>query len=157
MADETRKVVKFYGYRHPLSNFYKSDFRIGSFIYPTVEHYFQSQKSISHHEKLEIIMADTPKEAKDMGKHVKIKNDWESKRLLYMWKGLGAKFTQNEYLKKYLLDTGDAELIEDSPYDPFWGRGKDRNGKNMMGKMLMELRKELKGEEDQNASQRGTG
>jgi len=102
-------------------------------------------------------MADTPKEAKDMGKHVKIKNDWESKRLLYMWKGLGAKFTQNEYLKKYLLDTGDAELIEDSPYDPFWGRGKDRNGKNMMGKMLMELRKELKGEEDQNASQRGTG
>ena len=45
---------------------------------------------------------------------------------------------------KYLLDTKDAELVENSPIDSYWGRGKDWNGENKLGKMLMKLREEIK-------------
>ena len=146
MTDE--KQVKFYGYKHPLSNFYESNFRIGTFIYPTVEHFYQSQKSDDHYERLDILMADSPKEAKQMGRDIETpRENWEEKRLIYMWKGIHAKFTQNKNLKKYLLDTKDAELIENSPVDPFWGRGKDWEGENKLGKMLMMLRKEMGNDE----------
>jgi N-glycosidase YbiA len=140
----TEKQIKFHGYKHPLSNFYESNFRIGTFIYPTVEHYYQSQKSNDSYERMDILMADTPKEAKEMGKYIEdIKENWDDKKLIYMWKGLYAKFTQNHHLKKYLLDTKDVELVENSPVDSYWGRGKNWDGENKLGKMLMKLREEI--------------
>jgi ribA/ribD-fused uncharacterized protein len=51
-----------------------------------------------------------------------------------------AKFTQHDDLKKVLLDTGDAELIEDTTSDYYWGNGTNGTGKNMLGKILMETR-----------------
>jgi hypothetical protein len=39
---------------------------------------------------------------------------------------------------------GDRELIEDSWRDDFWGWGPHRNGKNMLGKLWMEIRSELR-------------
>jgi len=57
---------------------------------------------------------------------------------------LRAKFTQHEDLKKILLDTGDRELIEDSPVDYQWGCGKDGTGQNLLGKALVEIRQELR-------------
>ena len=141
---EEKKIIKFHGYKNPLSNFYESNFRIGTFIYPTVEHFYQSQKSDDAYERMDILMADTPKEAKQMGKEIEVpRNNWDEKKLIFMWKALYAKFTQNKELKKYLLDTDPAELIEDSPWDSFWGRGKDWNGENKLGKMLMKLRKDI--------------
>jgi len=74
-------------------------------------------------------------------KLVSIRQDWEDIKVDVMRCGLMAKFTQNENLKKLMLSTGDAELIEDSPYDGFWGAA--NNGKNMLGKLLMEVRREL--------------
>lgn len=52
------------------------------------------------------------------------------------------KFDQNPYLKEKLLSTGDAELIEDSPEDMFWG-GALEGSKNTLGGLLMELRDQL--------------
>ncbi|KAG6331540.1 hypothetical protein ID866_7550 [Astraeus odoratus] len=43
-----------------------------------------------------------------------------------------------------LLGTGDAELIEDSPRDYFWGIGADKTGRNELGKALQRLRQELR-------------
>ena len=41
------------------------------------------------------------------------------------------KFTQNEQLKNKLVETGNAELIEDSgANDEFWGNGEKGNGVN---------------------------
>lgn len=74
-------------------------------------------------------------------KLVSIRQDWEAVKVNVMRCGLTEKFTQNENLKKLLLSTGDAELVEDSPYDAFWGAA--NNGKNMLGKLLMEARHEL--------------
>lgn len=50
------------------------------------------------------------------------------------------KFDQHPELKGKLMATGEAEIIEDSKTDAFWGIGKKGTGKNMLGKMLMELR-----------------
>ena len=42
------------------------------------------------------------------------------------------------------LATGDEELVEDSPNDYYWGRGRSGTGKNMLGRILMEVRDELR-------------
>ena len=54
-----------------------------------------------------------------------------------------AKFSQHEVLLKLLLATGDAELVEDSESEPFWGVGHDGQGFNWAGRILMEVRAKL--------------
>ena len=65
-----------------------------------------------------------------------------------------SKFYQNTKLKEKLLATGNKTLAEASPKNNHWGIGcqmyskmatnKNGWGKNLMGKLLMEVRKELK-------------
>ena len=43
-------------------------------------------------------------------------------------------------IRQILLDTLDAEIIEDSPVDYFWGCGIDRTGTNHLGRILMQVR-----------------
>ncbi|GIQ86703.1 hypothetical protein KIPB_008604 [Kipferlia bialata] len=50
------------------------------------------------------------------------------------------KFLQCENLRSILMQTGERRLVEDSPFDSFWGIGKDRKGTNMLGVILMEIR-----------------
>jgi ribA/ribD-fused uncharacterized protein len=70
-----------------------------------------------------------------------IRADWDDVRNDVMYLALTAKFTQNENLKKLLKDTGDAEIIEASPRDDYWGWGKNKDGQNMLGKLLMKCRR----------------
>ncbi|KXN80794.1 Swarming motility protein YbiA [Leucoagaricus sp. SymC.cos] len=56
------------------------------------------------------------------------------------------KFTQHDDLRAELLATGDAELMEDSDKDSFWGIGADRRGSNELGKALERLRSKLRRE-----------
>ena len=66
-----------------------------------------------------------------------------------------AKFSQNEKAQYYLLSTGDKILAEASPYDTIWGIGLEASdfdstnpdrwpGKNLLGKVLMRVREELR-------------
>ena len=59
---------------------------------------------------------------------------------------LRAKFTQHPALRSLLVGTGDAELIEHTANDRYWADGGDGRGKNMLGKLLMELRAHLRTE-----------
>lgn len=61
-----------------------------------------------------------------------------------MDEALWCKFTQHSDLKAELLSTGDAELVEDSDKDAFWGVGADRRGRNELGKALERLRAKLR-------------
>ena len=54
-----------------------------------------------------------------------------------------AKLKQNPYVKHKLLQTGTRKIVEDSPKDDFWGWGKNKDGKNHLGKIWMKLRAEL--------------
>src|SRR5690606_8356964 len=73
------------------------------------------------------------------------REDWDSVKLKVMREILRAKADQHEYVRRKLLATGDRELIEDSWRDDYWGWGPNRAGQNMLGKLWMEVRGELKG------------
>jgi ribA/ribD-fused uncharacterized protein len=85
-------------------------------------------------------------EAARMGRDRKhrIRRDWDSRRAAVMREGLRAKFTQHEDLRRLLLSTEDAKLVEHTERDDFWGDGGDGSGANMLGRLLMELRDELR-------------
>ena len=65
-----------------------------------------------------------------------------------MYKALIAKFTQHEDLKEQLIATGNSFLVEHTKRDKYWGDGgdggNDTKGRNMLGKLLVQVRNELK-------------
>ena len=93
-------------------------------------------------------------EAKRRG--VVLRDDWEEHKLEVMEYVLRAKFDQHPALKRLLLETGDKPIYEISPYDTYWGTGRDGKGKNVLGKMLVSLRNEYR-EPELEAAQMLTG
>ncbi len=77
--------------------------------------------------------------------------DWDQVKVQIMRSILRAKVDQHEYVRRKLLATGERELVEDSWRDPFWGWGPNRDGQNMLGKLWMEIRAELRAQEPGNA------
>lgn len=75
------------------------------------------------------------------------RKDWDAIKVDVMREILRAKVDQHEYVRRKLLATGDRELVEDSWRDPFWGWGSNRDGQNMLGKLWMQLRAELRAEQ----------
>lgn len=133
------------------SNFWRAIIAIDGKVYPTTEHYFQAQKyaTVNPERAEQIRTAPDPRTAADFGRNRKypIRQDWESVKDEVMMTALRAKFTQHPKLGELLLSTGDEELIEDTTYDYYWGWGTNRNGKNMLGKLLVRLRTELRNQQ----------
>ena len=69
--------------------------------------------------------------------------DWDDVKVEIMRGILKAKVDQHEYVRRKLLETGTRELVEDSWRDDFWGWGPNKDGKNMLGRIWMEIRDEL--------------
>jgi ribA/ribD-fused uncharacterized protein len=69
--------------------------------------------------------------------------DWDDIKVEVMRRILRAKANQHEYVRRKLLETGSRELIEDSWRDGFWGWGPNKDGRNMLGKLWMEIRAEF--------------
>ena len=55
------------------------------------------------------------------------------------WPRYGTNSRRTRDYSRYLLQTGDKILIEDSPYDNFWGVGSDGKGRNQLGRCLMDI------------------
>lgn len=72
-----------------------------------------------------------------------IRSTWSDEKLSVMEDIIRHKLAQHPYIKRYLLESGDATLVEDSPKDSFWGRGPDWKGQNHLGRLWMKLRSEL--------------
>jgi len=130
---------------YQFSNFSGFGFTLDSVRWKTMEHYFQAMKFINTPQYEKIVNAGSPKQAKDLGqsRNTPIRKDWEDVKENIMLTGLREKFKNNE-LKELLIKTGKKKLIENSPYDKYWGIGKDGKGKNRLGELLMKLREELK-------------
>lgn len=145
-----RGVKGKYGF---LSNFALYAITIDHKLWSTVEHYFQAQKFPASHSKYaeKIRKAPTPSEAKRLGtsRAVPIKANWDDIRDDVMQLALYQKFSRHRNIRLKLLATGDEELVEDAPWDPYWGNGKDGVGKNRLGVLLMELRQCLQLKLDQ--------
>lgn len=143
-----REVIHFYsttGEYGCFSNFSRHPVFLKQKRWPTTEHYFQAQKFAGEPDEEEIRMAKTAMIAARMGRDRKrpLRRDWESVKNQVMLEALRAKFTQHEDLKAILLGTGDAQLVEHTERDAYWGDGGDGSGKNRLGQLLMQVRAEL--------------
>jgi ribA/ribD-fused uncharacterized protein len=78
----------------------------------------------------------------------KYRPDWDEVKVGIMREILRAKVAQHLYVHRKLLATGDRELVEDSWRDDFWGWGPNRDGQNMLGRLWMEIRDELRLEQE---------
>ena len=127
------------------SNFAPSPMVIRGKRYASVEHYFQSMKFVSPMWQEAIRVAPTPARAKQLGasKEYEIRDDWQKVKDGFMLEALRAKFQQNAGLLQQLKDTGARPLVEAGP-DAYWGEGRLKNGKNRLGKLLMQVREEMR-------------
>ncbi|OBZ66185.1 Swarming motility protein YbiA [Grifola frondosa] len=119
--------------------------------YPTSEHLFQSLKFQAHRPLLaEHIRtcSDRPSMAFSEARRFQpeVRPDWKQVNIAMMDEVLSYKFRQHADLKQELLMTRDAELVEDSDKDAFWGVGPDGKGRNELGKALERLRARLRRE-----------
>jgi ribA/ribD-fused uncharacterized protein len=143
-----------------LSHFYPSPIVLEGETWPTVEHFYQAQKSDDRGYREAIRSAGSPGKAKRLAAHpdaprrishsswfrksaVRPRVDWHDVKLAVMRQADWAKFNQNPQLAAMLLATGSATLIEDSSSEPFWGLGRDGDGQNWAGRVLMEVRERL--------------
>ena len=129
-----------------LSNFAPFPINLDGKRWPTSEHYFQAQKFDDPAYRLKIRKANSPMIAATLGRDrkQKIRRDWESAKVGIMSFAVLAKFTQHEELRVLLLSTGDAEIVEHTENDAFWGDGGDGGGENMLGQILMRVRASLR-------------
>lgn len=114
--------------------------------WPSAEHYFQAMKFSAHPDYQETIRAaKTAATAKKLGKTTDIpaQADWLKYRDEVMLDILRIKFAKDP-LKSKLLETGDALIRDTSPQDNYWGIGRSGRGTNKLGKLLMQVRQELK-------------
>ncbi|MBE6268346.1 MAG: NADAR family protein [Bacteroidales bacterium] len=143
-----------------LSQWYDCYFEVDGVMYHTTEQYMMASKArlFNDEETLRKIMeAYNPHDYKKLGRKVSGFDGerWDAVKYDIVVEGNIAKFSQNAALKEFLLSTGDAILVEASPYDEVWGIGLDREtamkatvnewrGENLLGCALMDVRDRLR-------------
>ncbi|MDR4955129.1 NADAR family protein [Chryseobacterium sp. ES2] len=142
------------------SQWFPGRFEENGIIYKTAEHYMMAGKARLFNDpetEAEILKADTPNQAKALGRKVKNFDPkrWDEHKFELVTQGNLLKFSQNQKFKYFLLSTGDKILVEASPYDRIWGIGMLEtdnraenpllwNGENLLGFALMEVRDQLR-------------
>lgn len=124
------------------SNFSHHPFELDGKLWKTSEHYFQSQKFIGTPYEDEIRLVESPMVAAKLGRDRSkpLRTDWEIVKDNIMRKAVLEKFKTHQDIQQLLLSIGTNEIIEKTQNDYYWGCGKDGTGKNMLGKILMEVR-----------------
>lgn len=146
------EILGFFGEYNWLSNFYKSPILIDGILYPSSEHAYMAMKVLDRGTRMKIAEFKTSAEAKRFGQKIPLRPNWDQLKLVFMYKVLYAKFSQNKTLHEKLIKTGDKYLEESNWWrDTYWGvYWKDgipegnREGQNMLGKVLMAVREELR-------------
>lgn len=168
-VDERLKYIFFWGHRPRrdgqmsqscFSQWWEESFTVEGVAYKSAEHWMMAGKAkLFDDEEVfqKIIECRTPAEAKKWGRKVRnFDNDtWLKNRYEIVREGNLHKFSQNEAMKTFLLNTGERILVEASPVDAIWGiglaadfRGVENphhwKGLNLLGFVLMEVRDELR-------------
>jgi ribA/ribD-fused uncharacterized protein len=76
---------------------------------------------------------------KNFQKLVKPRADWDAIKDKMMLFCLREKFKQNSHCYNVLCNTQDAQLVECSNRDHYWGDGGDGSGSNVLGKLLTQV------------------
>lgn len=111
-------------------------------LFPNREAYYQAHKTKEAEQRAKIINALDPYKSKYFGSAksgCKIIEGFDDKRERIMRKAIRYQMAQNPTLSRLLLATK-GTLIEEAPWDDYFGSGRDGDGKNIHGKLLMEYR-----------------
>ncbi len=140
-----------------------SPFAVDNVCYLTAEHWMMAKKAELFVDKdicRKILSTESPAEVQILGK--KVKNfdltEWKKYQSGIVEEGNFHKFSQNEEMKSFLLDTGNKVLVEASPLDRIWGIGLSEEnenvdnpylwkGTNLLGFALMAIRDKLRNNE----------
>lgn len=151
----------FWGIKDPESNFYPASFEYKNLRFNCSEQAYMWEKAMyfdDYEMARKIHSLSRPGEQKKAGKLVKDFDAelWSKVKTQYMYQVCMQKFNKkyNPELHDYLLSTGEVMLVEASPSDNEWGIGFDPvqaqyvsedqwTGKNLLGKVLMCVRKDL--------------
>ncbi|TFB31329.1 NADAR family protein [Pedobacter alluvionis] len=165
---DSTEFLFFWGHQAPkngtiskacLSQWWSSPFVENDITYQTAEHYMMAQKALLFRDQEifeKILTKNSPKDVKDLGRQIKnfdVEN-WDAHKFDIVKQGNLLKFSQNQALKLFLLQTKSKILVEASPVDGIWGIGlaedhadakipKNWIGLNLLGFALMEVRDEI--------------
>lgn len=135
-----------------LSNFARAEAQYDGRAYPTAEHAFAAAKTVDDADRARIAGLPTPAEAKHAGRAVELRPGWDRRvRFEAMAEILRSKF-QTPGMSARLAGTGDTLLVEGNEHhDQTWGdcrcpRHVEEPGENHLGRLLMVLRGEIRGD-----------
>lgn len=134
------------------SNFHNAPVTYDGVTYRNNECAFQAQKTLDKGERLKFSEL-SGNQAKQAGRRVLLRSDWESIKYGVMVDLCYDKFNRDEKLKDILLGTGNEWIVEDTTgwHDNTWGtcscnRCMNKISYNMLGRALMEVRSLIRGE-----------
>ena len=133
------------------SNFYEEPLQINGEFWKSGEHFYQAAKfaktGLQPDEEIyhTIINAETPGTAKRLADEYFSGENKECfhqalRTFVAMATMLNVKFAPGTLVRKRLMQTGDLELIHLSGSDFLWGQNRKDDGKNLLGKALMQMR-----------------
>ena len=166
---ESNGFLFFWGHQSPkngviskacLSQWWPSSFIENEIIYQTAEHYMMGKKAFLFNDQdifEKIVTKESPEDVKDLGRQIRNFDaaKWDLHKYEIVKQGNWLKFSQNEVLRLFLLQTKSKILVEASPVDAIWGIGlaednpnvlipENWKGLNLLGFALMEVRDEIK-------------
>ena len=107
----TKVINHFAGEYFFLSNFYPCRVAFYGMCFPSVEAAFQAAKCATPNDRVQFLNL-AANQAKRRGRQIKMRPDWEDRKLTIMHNLLVHKFNENLELIPKLLDTGGAVLVE---------------------------------------------
>lgn len=123
-----------------LSNFYPCLIEHQGLVYPSVEHFYQAQKTTDFEKRKLFLQIPKPGLAKAEGRKLELRPDWEQVKLKVMEYGLKQKFN-NPDLRNKLIALKEYTLVEGNNWgDIFWGFDVSKGGENHLGQLLMGVR-----------------
>ena len=152
----------FFFWKHRLSQWHIVNFNVDNYIYNCCEQFMMHRKALLMGDTFaaEIILGEkNPAQHQTLGRQIQNFNQelWDSYKYNIVLQGNRARFHQSPQCRELLLATGDKLIVEASPYDKVWGIGKGAsdpdimdetkwNGQNLLGKVLTQVREEIKEE-----------
>lgn len=137
-----------------LSNFYPCEIEHEGILFDSVEKAYQAAKTNDLKLREEISLLSSPGKAKRFFKNRRedVREDWTEVNLDVMRELLRKKFVENNYFRRKLLSTGSSEIQEGNFWgDKFFGVDlRTGEGQNLLGKMIMDIRKEIREEGEEN-------
>ena len=138
-------------YFNIFSNFYEEPLQINGEFWKSGEHFYQAAKfalnGLQEDDNIYriIVKAETPGTAKRLADEYfseenKVRSHQALRTFVAMSQMLTVKFAPGTLARKRLMQTGDLELIHLSGSDFFWGQNRKGDGKNLLGKALMQMR-----------------